>query len=88
MKILKPGKHRLFEQDFETAKIVAEMLSDLGILCFNVAQVFSPASLFHLIESNAWKRCLEDLVAPVWSGIRTESGGARTLFPICRHRIS
>ena len=29
MKILKPGKHRLFENDFETAKIVSEMLLDL-----------------------------------------------------------
>jgi len=29
MKILKPGKHRLFEHDFETAKIVSEMLIDL-----------------------------------------------------------
>lgn len=29
MKILKPGKHRLFEHDFETTKIVSEMLSDL-----------------------------------------------------------
>jgi len=29
MKILKPGKHRLFEHDLETAKIVSEMLSDL-----------------------------------------------------------
>jgi hypothetical protein len=31
-----------------------------------IAQAFSPASLFHLIENNIWKRCLEDLVAPVW----------------------
>jgi sulfopropanediol 3-dehydrogenase len=29
MKILKPGKHRLFENDFETARIVSEMLLDL-----------------------------------------------------------
>ncbi|HEY3457391.1 MAG TPA: histidinol dehydrogenase [Bryobacteraceae bacterium] len=29
MKILKPGKHRLFEHDFETAKTVSEMLLDL-----------------------------------------------------------
>ena len=29
MKIIKPGGHRLFQQDPETARVVSEMLLDL-----------------------------------------------------------
>jgi sulfopropanediol 3-dehydrogenase len=41
MKILKPGKHRLFEHDFETAKIVAEMLLDLEKNGMDAARKYS-----------------------------------------------